>query len=187
MSLTPKPSTLAGLIEWASQFSLHENPTITWGFPYHFGDFLKYHSGNALCGLSLGFKLVQELLEEGLGSIPKTGVKTRGAFGGKGVRDAFSYLFQPDHETGFTLDPETEVSVECSKASSGIYAFEVTCPEAQFHLGIKPGVVRDEFLEAVHLRNAGKLHPAEFRVLQWEMCQRVLPAHSNKICNIRKL
>ena len=187
MSLTPKPSTPAGLIEWASQFSLHENPTITWGFPYHFGDFLKYHSGPALCGLSLGFKLVQGLLEEGLGSIPKTGVKTRGAFGGKGMRDAFSYLFQPDHETGFTLDPETEVSVECSKASSGIYAFEVTYPEAQFHLGIKPGVVRDEFLEAVHLKNAGKLNPAKVQVLQWEMCQRVLPAPSNEICNIRKL
>ena len=187
MSLTPKPSTPAGLIEWASQFSLHENPTITWGFPYHFGDFLKYHSGNALCGLSLGFKLVQGLQEEGLGSIPKTGVKTRGAFGGKGMRDAFSYLFQPDHETGFTLDPETEVSVECSKASSGIYAFEVTHPEAQFHLGIKPGVVRDEFLEAVHLKNADKLNPAKVRVLQWEMCQRVLPAPSNEICNIRKL
>ena len=187
MSLTPKPSTPAGLIEWASQFSLHENPTITWGFPYHFGDFLKYHSGPALCGLSLGFKLVQRLLEEGLGSIPKTGVTTRGAFGGKGMRDAFNYVFHPDDETGFTLDLETQVVVDCSKASSGAYAFEVTYPDGKFHLGIKPGVVRDEFLNAVHLRNEGKLHPDEVRILQWEMCQRVLPAPSTDICNVRKL
>ncbi|MGB0808627.1 MAG: hypothetical protein ACPGYJ_06645, partial [bacterium] len=106
---------------------------------------------------------------------------------GKGMRDAFNYVFHPDDETGFTLDLETQVVVDCSKASSGAYAFEVTYPDGKFHLGIKPGVVRDEFLHAVHLRNEGKLHPDEVRILQWEMCQRVLPAPSTDICNVRKL
>ena len=187
MSLTQKPPTLIGLLEWANQFPLNENHEITWGYPYHFGDFLKYHSGSALCGLSLGFKLVQSLLEQGLGSVPKTGVKTRGAFGGKGMRDAFNYVFQLDDKTGFTFDLETRVVVECSKASSGVYAFEVTYPNGKYHLGIRPGVVRDEFLDAVRLRNEGELSLEAVRVLQWEMCQRVLPAPPTEICNVKKL
>ena len=96
-------------------------------------------------------------------------------------------VYNEDVEDNDVIVPATRVVVECSKASSGVYAFEVTYPNGKYHLGIRPGVVRDEFLDAVRLRNEGELSLEAVRVLQWEMCQRVLPAPPTEICNVRKL
>ena len=48
--------------DWASQYKLLDNPEETLFRDIVFDDFLKYHRSTSICGLSVGFKILQKVL-----------------------------------------------------------------------------------------------------------------------------
>ena len=176
------------ICEWGNSFVLSEDISKTWDIKYTFGDFLKYHHGTSICGLSLGFKLIEKLIHHFKDPLPRTDIKIFGSFGGPGMNDAFDYIFRGvGKESNFFIKKDLKINLECSEAPIGNYGYEIKIKNRIIHIGVKPKIVKKNFLNTIRLRNDGKADPEHVSNLQWEMCHRVLPISSSKICNILEL
>ena len=170
--------------DWGNNFILSDDLKKTWGIKYTFGDFLKYHQGSSICGLSLGFKLIQKLNVYFKDYFPKSDIKIYGSFGGPGMRDAFDYIFRgKENESNFIFKKDLDINLECSEAPIGVYGYEIKTSNRIIHISVKPMVVKKEFLKVIRARNDGKGDPRTVTQLQLEMCQRILPIPSDEICN----
>ena len=153
-----------------------------------YSDFLKYHQGKSICGLSLGFKMIQKLTDYFNYSLPKSDTKIYAKFGGPGMRDAFCYIFRGKiNESSFIIKKDLKMSLECSDSPVGIYGYEVHAHNRIIQISIKPKVVKNDFLEAIRLRNKSGISSANVYRLQMEMCKRILPINPNIVCNIKEL
>ncbi len=176
------------ICDWGDRFVLSDDIRKTWGIKFTFGDFLKYHQGTSICGLSLGFKLIQKLIDHFKDPLQKSNIKIFGNFGGRGMSDAFDYIFRGErNESNFFIKKDLNINLECSDAPIGRYGYEIKTSNRILYIGIKPKVVRKDFLNTIRLRNKGKVDPEKVSTLQWEMCQRVVPIPSANVCNIKEI
>ena len=170
--------------DWASQYKLLDNPEETLFRDIVFDDFLKYHRSTSICGLSVGFKILQKVLGTNKNFNPNTNVFIRGAFLGKGIKDSFEYIFKTSEGHIIKFDPCLDVKLECANASKGKYKYCFDFERKKIAVAIKPGVIPSEFIKTAKLFHRNEILEEDFRTIQLELCKYLVPLNHNEICNI---
>ncbi len=144
-----------------------------------FDDLLKYHGRSYVGGVAHGFKVMERAFEELSPAAPpeRYGITIATAFPGPGARDAFEMVTRAVTGGRYTVDADLGPS-DSLRSSNGKYFFRLGYEGATVELTLRPGLVRDEFLE---LTRRGAATPAEHERLAWlkqDMADRllVLPA-----------
>lgn len=154
-----------------------------------FDDLVKYHGRGSICGLSITYKVIQRGFEALLpGGVPaRESLSVLTAFPGPGAQDAFELVGRVVTNGRYTVDKDIPPSDEISVAAFGSYFFKITHEDKSVELGVKPGVVRPEFID-IKRKQMKKLatpeESAKFRELQFEMSERVLPQDPADIVNV---
>ena len=173
--------------EWASQYKLSEHLEKTWDIPICFNDFLKYHRSFSICGLSVGFKLLQCLIENHKNVLPLGKVNIKGAFLGKGIRDSFEYIFKNSEDNHIKYDPDLKINLKYAQASQGFYGYIFEFDSLKIETSIKPSVVTSDFVKSAVMFKNNKLEKKDFRLKQLMFCKKIIPINSSNICNINFL
>ena len=152
-----------------------------------FNDFLRYHRSKSICGLSIGFKILQNILSINKNFNSFANVIIRGAFLGKGIKDSFEYIFKTSEGHIIKFDPCLDVRLECANASKGFYKYCFDFGGEKIAIGIKPEIIPSDFIESAVLFHKNELAEDIFRSKQLELCKFIVPLNPNEICNIGHL
>ena len=152
-----------------------------------FNDFLRYHRSKSICGLSIGFKILQNILSINKNFNSYSNVIIRGAFLGKGIKDSFEYIFKTSEGHIIKFDPCLDVRLECANASKGVYKYCFDFGGEKIAIGIKPEIIPSDFIESAVLFHKNELAEDIFRSKQLELCKFIVPLNPNEICNIGHL
>ena len=156
---------------------------------YAFDDLVKFHGTRSICGLTIGYKVLQRAFEA-LGAaqnpLRREAISVATAFPGPGARDAFECVTRAVSAERYTIETVAPGS-QIAEAAFGAYYFRVHHRDDTVHLGVKPGVVRDEFLSLRRKEKTGNASAddlARFRELQWELSSRIRDEAPGEVVNL---
>lgn len=137
---------------------------------FTFEDLVKYSGRSSIGGVAHGFKVMERalpLLADG--AVPdRVDIGIESAFGGGGARDAFEMVTRA--VTGGRFRYEADMAPDGPPSPMGRYVFRFSHRAgAVVQLTLRPGLVRDEFLD---LATRGAANPAEeerLAILKHEM------------------
>lgn len=130
-----------------------------------FEDLLKYHGRGYVGGVAHGFKVMERAFELLSPSQPpeRYGISIDTAFPGPGARDAFEMVTRAVTGGRYVVAPEL-APIETLHSPKGQYFFRLGYQGRTVDLTLRPGLVRDEFIE---LARRGAATPAEEERLVW--------------------
>jgi len=146
---------------------------------YSFDDLMKYHGPLLPGGVAHGFKVMERafpLLADGAPP-ERLAIAVKTAFPGPGARDAFEMVTRAMTGTRYVID--TAIAPPGTiEASTGAYFWRVAAGDRSIDLSVRPGMVRQEFIDLGRKRNHT---PEELERIEWlkqEMADRLrsLPA-----------
>ncbi|HET8726003.1 MAG TPA: hypothetical protein VFO41_00720 [Alphaproteobacteria bacterium] len=144
-----------------------------------FEDVLKYHGRHSIGGAAIGFKMLQRAFELLSPDAPPRRGQFRflTAFPGPGARDAVEFVTRA--VTGGTYQVDLGCAPEdVPEAPKGRYYFHVGYANGSVDLGIRPGLVRPDFVALIRRKAAEGLtetEEARLVALKREMADRLLP------------
>lgn len=158
----------------------------------NFDNLVNYHGRAAICGLSVTYKVIQCGFEAlvGDGAPDREKLSVLSAFPGPGARDAFELIGRVVTNGRYEVDKTIPPSEQISEAAAGSYYFRIDHGDRSVELGVKPGVVRQEFIDLKRKQTKKLASPEDLtrlRELQFEMSERVLPQDPSEIVNVIRL
>jgi hypothetical protein len=137
---------------------------------FGFDDLMRYHGPGSPGGVAHAYKVL-ELALPLLGDPPeRREVEVATAFGGPGARDGFELVLRAVTEGRYTVDPGL------ARPERGWtrerFVFRLACRGRAVELGVREGIVGEEFLTLARSENAGP----RLDVLKREMAERVMAA-----------
>ena len=137
---------------------------------FGFDDLMRYHGPRSPAGVAHAYKVL-ELALPLLGDPPeRREVEVATAFGGPGARDGFELVLRAVTEGRYTVDPGL------ARPERGWtrerFVFRLACRGRAVELGVREGVVGEEFLTLARSENPGP----RLDVLKREMAERVMAA-----------
>ncbi|XWN32854.1 MAG: hypothetical protein ROR55_07150 [Devosia sp.] len=156
---------------------------------FSFEDLVKFHGTRSICGLTVGYKVLQrafEALDAARIPLRREAITIATAFPGPGARDAFECVTRAVSAERYTVE-KVAPSGEIAEAAFGAYYFRVHHGDDAAILGVKPGVVRNDFLELRRKEKAGSASKEElgrFRELQWELSNRIRDEAPEAVVNL---
>ncbi|MEM8663091.1 MAG: hypothetical protein AAGF49_03075 [Pseudomonadota bacterium] len=156
---------------------------------FTFDDLVKFHGTRSICGLTVGYKVLQRAFQA-LGA-PRTPLRREAisvatAFPGPGARDAFECVTRVVSGERYRVE-KVAPNEQIAEAAFGAYYFSVTHGDETVTLGVRPGVVRDEFLALRRKEKGGHASGEElarFRELQWELSNRIRDEAPERVVNL---
>jgi len=153
-------------------------------------DLVKFHGTRSICGLTVGYKVLERAFDV-LGAreapLQREAISVATAFPGPGARDAFECVTRAVSRQQFEVLKDVSASDQIAEAAFGAYYFRVNHDGATVEIGVKPGVIRDEFLKLRRAEKNGEATDKElkrFRTLQWELSNRIRDADPEQVVNI---
>ena len=139
---------------------------------FGFDDLMRYHGPGSPGGVAHAYKVL-ELTLPLLGDPPEARVvEVATAFGGPGARDAFELVLRAVTEGRYTVDPGL------ARPERGWtrerFVFRLASRGRTVELGVREGVVTEEFLTLARSENPGP----RLDVLKREMAERVMGAEA---------
>lgn len=130
-----------------------------------FDDLLKYHGRGYIGGVAHAFKVMERAFEVlSPGQAPERyGITIDTAFPGPGARDAFEMVTRAVTGDRFRVDMEL-APADTLESPTGRYFFRLGYEGRTLDLTLRPGIVRDEFIE---LSRRGAATAAEAERLLW--------------------
>ena len=130
-----------------------------------FEDLLKYHGRGFIGGVAHAFKVMERAFEVlSPGQAPdRYGITIDTAFPGPGARDAFEMVTRAVTGDRFRVDMEL-APTDTLESPSGRYFFRLGYEGRTADLTLRPGIVRDEFIE---LSRRGVATAAEAERMLW--------------------
>jgi len=150
-----------------------------------FDDLLKYHGRSYVGGVAHGFKVMERAFAELSRAAPpeRYGITIATAFPGPGARDAFEMVTRAVTGGRYIVDVDLGPS-DSLRSSNGKYFFRLGYEGAGVELTLRPGLVRDEFLE---LTRKGAATPEEEERLAWlkqDMADRLLALPADEVYEV---
>jgi len=137
---------------------------------FGFDDLMRYHGPGSPGGVAHAYKVL-ELALPLLGDPPeRREIEVATAFGGPGARDGFELVLRAVSEGRYTVDPGL------ARPERGWtrerFVFRLACRACTVELGVREGIVGEEFLTLARSQNPGP----RLDVLKREMAERVMAA-----------
>jgi hypothetical protein len=137
---------------------------------FGFDDLMRYHGPGSPGGVAHAYKVL-ELALPLLGDPPeRREVEVATAFGGPGARDGFELVLRAVTEGRYAVDPG--LARPARGWTRERFVFRLACRGRAVELGVREGIVGEEFLTLARSENPGP----RLDVLKREMAERVMAA-----------
>ena len=147
-----------------------------------FADLVKYHGRSSIGGVAHGFKVMERalpLLRDG--SPPERyDVEIETAFPGPGARDAFEMVTRAVTGGRYRVTPEL-AAADAPIAPEGHYVFRVRGHETTVDLTLRPGHVRDDFIQLVRQPERTAADEERLVVLKQDMAARLMSLPADEV------
>lgn len=152
---------------------------------FSFDDLLKYHGYGYPGGVAHAFKVMERAFAVlSPGKAPERyGISIETAFPGPGGRDAFEMVTRAVTGGRYHVD-DAFAPAGTLQSPKGRYFFRLAYEGAAVELVLRPGIVRDEFVE---LARRGPATPAEEERLVWlkqDMADRLMSSAADEVYDI---
>lgn len=146
-----------------------------------FDDLLKYHGRTAIGGVALGYKAMERAFAVlSAGQPPERhAIRIDTAFPGPGARDAFEMVTRAVTGDRYRIVPDLGGPHRLA-APAGHYVFRFSYLDDATELTLRPGHVREEFIELVRRTERTAAETDRLLVLKQDMADRLMsePAES---------
>lgn len=124
-----------------------------------FDDLLKYHGRGSIGGVAIAFRVMAAALGRLSSGAPldRRSISILTAFPGPGAADAFEMVTRCRSEDRYRVDTQLEAP-GAAPAAKGRYFFQFSTPHAVCAIGLRDGVVFEEFTE---LLQHGAVNPLD--------------------------
>ncbi|MEM9223151.1 MAG: hypothetical protein AAGB11_12210 [Pseudomonadota bacterium] len=157
---------------------------------FTFDDLVNFHGTRSICGLTVGYKVLERAfgaLGADVTPLARPDISVSTAFPGPGARDAFECVTRAVSRERYNIVKDVRPSENVAEAAFGAYWFRVTYGFYSIDLGVKPDVIRPDFLALRRKEKAGEVEEAElavFRDLQWELSDRIREQPAEAVVNL---
>lgn len=152
-------------------------------YTFSFEDMLKYHGGALIGGVSHAFKVMERafpLLDNG--NIPeRREISLTTAFPGQGGKDAFELVTRCVTENRIFVDKDLEEAKGTPESPAGHYYFRFSYRGKEVVIKIKPGVVKEEFIQLSRKKDRTKEEGERLEVLKNEMSEFLLSKSAEEL------
>lgn len=144
-----------------------------------FDDVKKFHGTRSLCGLTVGFTVLRAAwasLSDGK-PLDRNDISVATAFPGPGARDAVEMVTRAVTRGAFKVVSDKQPNDQIAEAAKGAYWYRIKANSRAIELGLKQGILPDDFLRLRRKILAGDTTASEesaFRALQFELSNRLL-------------
>jgi hypothetical protein len=147
-----------------------------------FDDLVKYHGRSSIGGVAHGFKVMERafpLLRDGQAP-ERYDVDIETAFPGPGARDAFEMVTRAVTGGRYRVIPEL-AAADAPIAPEGHYVFRLRCHETTVDLTLRPGHVRDDFVQLVRQPDRTAADEERLVWLKQEMAARLMSLPAEEV------
>ena len=144
-----------------------------------FEDLKKYHGTRALCGLTVGYTVLSaawQSLSDGE-PLDRDDITVETAFPGPGARDAVEMVTRAVSREAFKVVSDKKPDKNIAEAAKGAYWYRITAKGRAVELGLKQGILPNDFLRLRRKLLAGDGNATEaetFRGLQKKLSSKLL-------------
>lgn len=159
---------------------------------FEFDDLVRFHGRRSVCGLTVGYKIMQAAWEAVWQDVPpqRDLIKVESAFPGPGTQDAFEMVTRAVSRRDYTVLQNIAPGPQIAEAAKGTYFFRLSDDRYVVELGLEPSVVPSAF---VPLRRkmarglASNDEATEFRALQFSFSDRLRAIPAKEAVNIMSI
>ena len=154
-------------------------------FEFSFDDMLKYHGFGSPGGVTHAYLVMRRAFARLCPETPPIRQKIRieTCFVGPGARDGFEMITRAVTDGRYTVDPKYAEPYP-DVGSRNRYVFRVFHGDDMVELMIRPGMVREEFLELGAKQNRTNDEEIHLVWLKKEMTERLLKLHPSTVYDI---
>lgn len=145
-------------------------------YTFTFEDMLKYHGGAFIGGVSHAFKVMERafpLLDNG-NKLERREIVLTTAFPGQGGKDAFELVTRCVTEGNIYVNKDLEEAKGTPESPAGHYYFRFSYRGKDVVIRIKPGIVKEEFIQLSRQKERTKEEWERLEVLKNEMSEFLL-------------
>lgn len=139
---------------------------------FQWEDLLRYHGGEFPGGVAHAYKAMEAMLAL-TGPLERRQIQILTAFPGPGARDAFELVTRAITGDRYRVDLDAGPS-SAPRSAKGCYYFRWDCPNISVEAQLKPGMVRDDFIELSRKTDRSVDEEARLTELKQEMADRLM-------------
>lgn len=153
---------------------------------FSYQDLSKYHGFEFPGGVAHAYKVMERALPVlGDGAdVERREVHIETAFSGPGARDSFEMVFRCVTESRFEVDLAMPAALNTIPSSSGFYYFEFRYRERRIALTVRPGQVRDEFVELGRKPDRTESEEVQLTEMKSEMANRLMQQSADAVYDV---
>lgn len=160
---------------------------------FRFDDLLRFHGTRSICGLTVAYKVMEAAWEAIWQGDPPTreSLDVASAFPGPGTRDGFEMVTRAVTRGTYEVLTDVAPSDLVAEAAKGAYFFRLSDGQQIIELGLKPGMLPEEFIPKRRKMARGEAtedEAADFRSLQFAFSDRLrglAPKEAVNVIDIR--
>ena len=154
-----------------------------------FDDLVRFHGTKSICGLTVSFKVMEAAWQELWTGAPprREEMSVASGFPGPGTRDGFEMVTRAVSRDAFRIIPDAKPTPLVSEAAKGAYFFQLSDNRQIIELGLKPGMLPDDFIRrrrAMARGEASFSDVTDFRKIQFGFSERLLSLAPKDAVNI---
>ena len=151
---------------------------------FSFEDLLLYHGPGSPGGVAHAFKVLEcslGMLSEGEPWPERRELVIETAFPGPGARDAFEMLSRCVSDGRYRVDLEHPDAAHAIASARGFYFFRVSHRNRRVDCRVRPGMVRDEFIQLSRQPHRDTGQETRLTELKWEMTERLMALPAEEV------
>ena len=154
-----------------------------------FDDLVRFHGTKSICGLTVSFKVMEAAWQELWTGAPprREELSVASGFPGPGTRDGFEMVTRAVSRDAFRIIPDAKPTPLVSEAAKGAYFFQLSDNRQIIELGLKPGMLPDDFIRrrgAMARGEASFSDVTDFRKIQFGFSERLLSLAPQDAVNV---
>ena len=158
-------------------------------FSYSFDEMLKYHGTEYPGGVAHAFKVMERAFPLLSDKTPpeRREISLVTAFGGPGGRDAFEMVTRCVTDGRLHVDKNLPEAADAIESPGGRYYFRFTYRGRSVEITIRPGHVRDKFIQLARKKDRTPEEETELAGMKREMADRLMASKAEDIYDAKVL
>lgn len=156
---------------------------------FEFADLIRFHGTQSICGLTVSFKVMEAAWQKIWRSSPpkRDKITVASGFPGPGTRDGFEMVTRAVSRNAYSVIPNAKPGPLVAEAAKGAYFFQLSDELQIIELGLKPGMLPEDFISRRRAMARGESSPkeaADFRKIQFSFSEKLLSLAPQEAVNI---